>query len=227
MSFVKKIGFSLISFILLMVIVGGVFYYYSLKNANAMVEEQNINVQKLEDLGKERKAIANNPNKDVPVIKIGNVSFSLERFLEKKSLHQFGNSNVTINQIADTLKNEVVLVQEAKNRNLYPSKEDVKNYIIQQRKMIEQSNDPESFEKYVAGMGMTLNGYWNTAEPQYEIELAMVNASKDVVKDILQEPTETPKDFYNRKNKAFKDFMARQKQKLQVEILREDLINNN
>lgn len=100
--------------------------------------------------------------------------------------------------------------------------------MIQQRKMIAESDNPEVLAAFIEGLGISQDEYWNkVAFPQYERELTMMNAGKAIIENIIQGPTETPKEFMQRKDKAYLDFMDAQKSILRVEILRQDLLDSN
>ncbi|PKM80414.1 MAG: hypothetical protein CVU89_13705 [Firmicutes bacterium HGW-Firmicutes-14] len=225
MSVIKKTVTGILSLFLLAGIVAGVLQYKANKSAIAESSDPARFKKQMKELGLKRKAISNNPNKDVPVLKIGDTEYTLEQFLDRKYGYQVSDPKVSLDKITDSLKRQEVLMNEAKKRNVYPSKQDVKNYMIQQRKMIEESNNPEEMEAYVEGLGITLDEYWNEwAVPQYERELAMINAGKSITEDIIQGPTETPKEFIQRKDKAFKDFMDSKTSEIEMEMLRQDLI---
>lgn len=103
---------------------------------------------------------------------------SKEYFAFRVSLYDICGAEDPVGSAVDLMKEEAVKTRFAKEHNLMPTDEQIRNYSQQMRSDAE--SDPESYEimrGIVTSMGLTEDEYWNVFKPTFEAPFALIDGN--------------------------------------------------
>lgn len=118
---------------------------------------------------------------DHTVMTVMGKNISKEYFAFRASLYAVRGAEDPVSSAVDFMKDEAVKTKFAKEHNLIPTDEQIRNYSQQMR--ADAESDPESYEimhGIVTSMGLTEDEYWNVFKPTFEAPFALIDSNVNI-----------------------------------------------
>lgn len=208
------------------------FAYHSVL-ADPKVNTKSVNSDEINASG---KALADNAKKyrqelkDEKIIAkingepIYQKEYALKKVMLETKASVKGTNTPSKKEIFNAVLNDKQSAILAKQYNVYPSEQDIQNYINNIRKSVNESDNPEALIYFTQNFGISEDEYWNEwAVPLYTQDLININLGNALKSQVTQNPSESQEDYMKRVTDNYLKVKENAKKNEKVEVIDKEL----
>ncbi|AEG60687.1 hypothetical protein V6C32_04940 [Desulforamulus ruminis] len=150
--------------------------------------------------------------------------FALKKIMLESKAEIKKTKKPTNKDVFEELKEDKISIVMAKQMDVYPTEAEVKEYISNMRKAINESDNPEALTYFTQNYGISEDEYWNEwSEPLYKQSLINIKLGNALASKVPQEKGDSREEYNKKVKENYVKIKDTFKEQIKVDILDNDL----